>query len=323
MGWNGSQYLVVFANDISGDITYYLLSPAGQIEETGTLADGTLNDLNSPYGNFAGQAPGSGFGALLVGSNVQPKARRITIRWNPLLNRWVVSAGILWNDDVGSGGYYSSTVTQLRPYIQVRKDGAALTAVSYTGRVITLNAADGGGVTNIQPGLRIRANTFPFAMPMVVAFDGNRTVTLDTASTELTGGSVTTILSGNFSLMTREDVFCWTLGAGTPAIEIVDADDVTLENLEIGGSAVDIEERYEVLARPMWKSGGPPMGRPGNSAVQRPSQYSHAFLTPANKIDAVKLVNVRSHTVTKHGYGLDPGNPSFNRATFGNRNRRG
>ncbi len=44
--------------------------------------------------------------------------------------------------------------------------------------------------------------------------------------------------------MPREDVFVWTLGSTSPAVQIEDADDVSLTNVEISGS-VDIEERYK------------------------------------------------------------------------------
>jgi hypothetical protein len=333
MGFNGHNFLVVFFNDTTtagrnaGDLSYRILSATGQVEESGLIAP-LSGSSRAPYGIAEGQVPGSGFGVLQATPHVQPQGRRITIRWNNRLNRWIVSAGYLMYDTVGPGVVpYDTTYTQAQHFITPRTDGvtAFATAATLSGRVLTLNAPHPASGYNFQPGLRLTNHTSaPYSTAMVVNYNAAaHTVTLDLDMSEMTTSFINDLTAGNFYILPREDVFCWTLGSDSPAIQLLDADGVSLENVDVSGGQTDIEERFEHMARPIWRSGGPAMGKPSGALPLRPSQYSHTFLTPADKVETLRLSNVRSMTHTKYGYGFNPGAPSFDRATFGDRNRKG
>jgi hypothetical protein len=330
LAWNGHQYLVVYNNQTTGDLTWYMVTPSGQVQRSGTLA--TLTGSSGVWGIAEGQAPGPGFTAPVLTSNVKPKARKVTIRWNNRMSRWVISAGYLWHDDTGAAafGYYTSATTQIPVAFPLLKSGANLNNVAtWVGRTLTFNVADvpGAGLMNIQPGVRLfNVSANPVITPMVVHFDGNRTITLDTDVIEVSPASAadfTTNTPISVYIMPREDVFCWTISDKMPAVQLTDADEVTLHDVEITGSQVDIEERFVHMSRPVWQSGGPSFGEPSLYYRLRGSQYNHRFLTPANKVETLRLTNVKSTTATKYGYGFTPGNPYFDRTAFRSNNGRG
>lgn len=110
-----------------------------------------------------------------------------------------------------------------------------------------------------------------------------------------------------YFIMAREDVFLWTISMGPAAIEVLDADDITLENLDISGE-VDISERMRNLARPHWQNGGFAIGVAFNGAGADPNgnaNRSHVvpvFTVPYGKVPELRLTNVRSHTGVSYGW---------------------
>lgn len=156
--------------------------------------------------------------------------------------------------------------------------------------------------------------------------DGTSTATLKvfTSSTDITtpanvtagnGGAV--ITSGNsgtsWTYATREDVWMWTFGVDGASVQVRDADEVVLENVEFASGYTDVEERYPNIGRPFWKVNGPTFGAPSDTAGTVATSaaswgtkphVAHMYSTPIGKAETVRFVNVYSKTLTKYGQGF-------------------
>jgi hypothetical protein len=126
-------------------------------------------------------------------------------------------------------------------------------------------------------------------------------LTIDVDSTERLDPTTFVAANQRIQNIPREDVFLFSLGYNTPAVQVHDADGVYLENVDIGGW-VDIEERYYNLARPVWRQGGTVIGHPDDGEVNSRAPADHLFLTPVGKVETVHLSNVRSRTKMKYGH---------------------
>ncbi len=93
----------------------------------------------------------------------------------------------------------------------------------------------------------------------------------------------------------REDVFMVTLGGDTPCIEVVDADDVSLANLDLAGGQ-DIQERHENFTRPGYQTSGLALGAVGvgSPVFSRRPHVSYFFPTPQGRV--LTSSNLRSRT---------------------------
>lgn len=98
----------------------------------------------------------------------------------------------------------------------------------------------------------------------------------------------------------REDVFVWTLGYNTPAVQIRDADGVYLDNVDIGGHQ-DIEERLYHMSRPVRRRGGPVFGQPDDGMVNSRAPTDYLLLRPTGKVSTLRLNNVRSRARSQFG----------------------
>ncbi len=155
----------------------------------------------------------------------------------------------------------------------------------------------------------------------IVKTADNTHLTIDASSTEQ---RTPTFLTSGQTLfrVPREDVFVVTIGNDAPAVRIEDADQVYLQNVDVSGPA-DVEERYINLARPIYQVGGMVYGKADNlvgtgTVVYRPRPgVAFDFLTPVNKVETVRLTNVRSKARAKYGWGLDNGARRLDRYTSG------
>jgi hypothetical protein len=193
---------------------------------------------------------------------------------------------------------------------------------SYSGRTL----AGKFYVPLVQPGMRIMVwdgiNQL-FAATMTVMKLGTRTsdpssspyadiytsLTVDVDAGELTVAEQN-LITGN-SLLTllvpaREDVFVWTIQQGAPAVLLRDADGCSLVGLDIGGTTTDVSEIYTYSATPTWRSVGETVGSAAISSMLYPTRvhkrdYTRSFLTPAGKLDLVRLVDCRSRSPVRYG----------------------
>lgn len=130
-------------------------------------------------------------------------------------------------------------------------------------------------------------------------------VDTDVTEVDLTGSPIAGA-SLQFQTQVREDIFMWTFSPYPPVIELTDADDVSIDNVEISG-AVDISERLRNQGRPVLKNSGFAIGEV-NTAIAtsvasgyRPHEAA-VFTTPAGKVSEPRLTNVRTQSRTYYGY---------------------
>lgn len=303
LAWNGRHYLVVCNNMVNGDVLWTLVTPKLSVEATGVIASAA-----TVIGSSVNQIPGPGYGALRGSALIQPRMRDVKAIWNNRLNRWVVSGSYLWYQERA----LHATETQIWA-IQGGTPALDLIPGGYTGRTVTLDPA---AANLAQVGCRligVRPNggggwTNMFS-PTVMGIDvTGKILTIDTTDAEA-GGTVLADwgvpLSGNYhsiGVVTREDVFCWTLGYSSPTVKLFDADDVAFENVEFASGYVDIEERYRNLTRPMFQNGGLAFGNPSMSGMPT-NHVNHIFLKPEAKTPTTTFANVRSVTMARHALG--------------------
>lgn len=133
--------------------------------------------------------------------------------------------------------------------------------------------------------------------PILVDTDASE---VDFTASPIAGASL------QFNLMPREDIFMWTLSPYPPAVQVLDADDVSLDSIEISGG-VDVSERLKNLARPVQKNGGFAIGL-ANSATATTigsgykSHVASVLTTPSGKVSEPRLTNVRTQSRTYYGY---------------------
>lgn len=328
MAWNGKQYLVTWANeDNTADIKYAVLDDTGlAIEDnTGTITAGTgaggVIGTTSPT-----QVPGPQYGSF-VATNLRPHVHNLQNRWNNKLNRWIVSGSYLWNTTTAIGGSAEAVSSFTLP-------STTVTSIFGIGAVMVLNT--NADVNRIRPGCKIMVTNAGTIVGIYGIMDvlnpgtATPTIVLDAVATPL-GVDVTTLPAGSFFILPREDVFCWTLGYDRPVVQFADADECFLENVTMSG-LVDIEEKWSLMARPMWQAAGGAPGYIGNLAnsggdggipsIIRSSNFNHRFLTPTMKVQTPRLVNLRSNTKFKYGQGMPPGIPRYDRNLFSNLTRR-
>jgi len=106
----------------------------------------------------------------------------------------------------------------------------------------------------------------------------------------------------------REDIVLYTFGDPYPTVEVVDADGVSIENVEFQSGTTDVCEYYPRMGRPFWKTGSPCVGKLGNTlASAQMGQKPHVApvtATPLGKVELVRFSNVRSKTRGRYGYDL-------------------
>jgi hypothetical protein len=326
IGWNGEHYLVVFATTT---LNWRLYSRDLGLEDSGVIAPALASGGSSDIvGTEIWQQPGPiCYGGYKAGADVQPQWRNLHVEWNPRLSRWVLSVSVLWyaNETVPNSYQLNN-----RLWIPGLID-------SWVGRVLHFTVAAAGYIAQYaQPGCKLLLMDAIGVQHIAIytildSDDAARTITVDTVA--VSGVTpIDPLTAGFIYVLPREDVWCYTLGYDTPAIQFLDADGSSLENVILSGSPVDIEERYSNMARPIWQSGGPPVGayyadsiasNPLFQGIQRGSQYNTRLLVPTLKVELPRFTNVRSRTKIKYGQGLTPGEPSTDRYTFGERNRRG
>lgn len=323
MAFNGRQYLVVYGQS-SGNVEtvgYLLLSASGNIEGSGVVDPG-IGFSESVLGhNSANQIPGQGYGAYVNTSVVKKTVRNVQVRWNNRLNRWVVSASYLHYRDAPN--LFGQTPLDNFFFLQ----NTHVTAVSSNTITLSTNT----DINYLQVGCKLGVVSASGVLAGVYGIvswttGANPVVTLDTDALTPQGVPLTNTVvfpDGSYFVFPREDVVCWTLGYDVPTIQFQDADECSLENVDISG-LVDIEERYINMASPLWQAGGPPVGSPaslntttgtnqftlyGVSTVQRAANYNHLFLRPDARARMPSYSNVRSSAKIRYGYGLISSNP--------------
>jgi hypothetical protein len=331
LAWNGRQYLAVWSDESNVNVQYAAISPTLCVEDQGFITTGNVSSIGSNAGPILGSnvftVPGPGYGSYTTSNTTVAQCRNLQVLWNSRMNRWVISGSYVWqNEQLGANTVYSSRSTEL--VSQIPLSGTTVTAI--TGNSLTLNTTS-ADLQNMQPGMKLlitnshSGNTILVAAVGIVSITGSApTVTLKadtgyfpTSDAAGNGVTITSLPAGSYWILPREDIFCWTLGWDAPAVAFHDADESFLENVSIGG-VVDVEEKYNHLARPIWQAGSPAVGEPDKTlqnpaAFQRGPQYRHLFLTPAGKLRLPMLTNVRSTTKVRHGYGLIPGAPYIDR----------
>lgn len=376
LGWNGHHYLVWL--NWSNNITYHLMSDKLVVLEDQTSHFPAAADPNQcVFGNGVNQIPGplygsyipesaqiwNGLGAGYVGGALQPRPRKVEIKWNDKSGRWVVTASFLWAMEGPEGrdfrsatravDYINSTPSQqqynsyqnglIRFTRRVYADLPNNPVTGHSGRVIT-------GIFYlplVQPGMRVIFRTgtgagadqppywFDVGMNVLGPASGVTTdllnhpapyytaLTVDVDSSELDAGqqALVTAVHTHVYIVPREDVITWTYSYGSPAVLVQDADSVSLTNVDISGSYVDIAEEYNLAAKPIWRSAGEIVGNPnvyrslGNTGARFLSgtvhkrDYTRSFLSPVGKIDTLQLSNVKSRSLVKYGGNPEPDNP--------------
>lgn len=331
LGWNGRHYLVALS-ETAGVAIWKLLNENLGLEETGLLclSPGGGASIWNVCGSAVWQKPGPVcYGGYNSGALLLARVRNLHVEWNSRLNRWIVSLSHLWYSDEPTGAGANSTI--LTPWYLVG------TVTSMAGRVLQFPLGSAAAIANYaQPGCKLLIYSGPMvaAYTILAADSGTQTITVDTTRTAVSGITAIDPAGANAYVIPREDVWCFSLGYDTPAVQFLDADGSSLENVFISGSPVDIEERYVNMARPILQSGGSMIGRPTATAydgtfhtvlasIQRQTQHNSRLLVPTLKVDLPRFSNVRSRTKIKYGHGLTPGEPSFDRYAFGDRNRKG
>lgn len=333
LGWNGQNYLVVWS-DMSFNVYWNLFSQDFALVDSGTLcaapgSGGTNLDL---IGTLPDQQPGPVcYGGYNDSLRIKPRPRNVCIQWNSRLGRWAVSLSMLWHSDEVTAGNTYQLVN--RYYLYGPGGGGYATVVSWTDRTMTFSDGEYIGYY-AQPGCKL---VFTTGVDNVAAFTilasdpVAKTITIDATQISVAGFTAFDPTGMRAYIVPREDVWVYTLGYVAPAVQMLDADGSSLENVTISGSSLDIEERYNHMARPIWQAGGPPVGSPihdlltlqDQSALQRRAQYNTRLLVPTMKADLPRFSNVRSRTRNKYGYSLTAGEPSIDRYAFGDRNRKG
>jgi hypothetical protein len=348
LAWNGKNLMLVFA-ERNGKIRVLLLSPQlVRIEDA--ILENNIGSTPCSLGQGVGQVPGPLYDALVVSNDwadadakkrgyLRPRPKKVHVKWNDRLGRWVVSASFVWAMEGTCLPDDQTPYANNPPMwpLQYVNGGAVLyqpadTAIggTYVGRVITGRFF----VPLIQPGMRIfmTDNGFP-AIRFTVIGVGPRVVDpdpldatptdiytsimVDVDSSELTAAQVALVTDvGDPQRMwaePREDVFCWTIQQGEPAVRVSDADGVALRDVTVGGSVVDVSEYYS-LAQPLWHSVGEFVGGVAvggtlqrGRVIKRP--YTQSFLSPEARVETLRRDNCRSRTPVKYGRHGPPGLP--------------
>jgi hypothetical protein len=321
MAWNGRQYLVAWNDEVIHDIRYQLINARGQADDAGFIAS-----ASQVIGSGNNMIPGPSYDALVGANKIQPRVRNICVKWNNRLNRWVVSASFLWYDEVVG----ATSNTQLYQFMTPQSGN--LNVASFSARTIGLDVGSGAVTNFLQVGVRLigfrgyAGGTQTVYSPTIKKLSGANVIT-DTSFTEMSADAQANfgITGGPLPLtvaaVLREDVLCWTLGYKAPAVQLLDADSVALENVDFSGGYVDVEERYRNLARPIFQAGGMAFGKP-NGTFWLPGHVNHLFLTPSAKVAAPVFSNVRSLTAARHGQGAPPGVPHYNKLPLDRAGRR-
>jgi len=167
------------------------------------------------------------------------------------------------------------------------------------------------------PGTAVTFESYTIVRPQtyywwnVLSRSGNQSFT-DVDSTEVSdvAGFISNQADFKKWILPREDTFLLTFSSGLPAVEVLDADGVSIDNVWFSGVA-DISECYINLARQVHKSGGVEIGEvTADSAtairyIRRP-KVGVQLSTPAGKVDTLTLTNVRSTALGKYGWKLNP-----------------
>jgi hypothetical protein len=357
ISWNGHHYLVVY---IQGTYIYYaLLSRDFAVEESNVLLYHNGSTERHMCGLNYGQLPGPlSYNYVASGSQTwydpapangcyQPRPWSLDLKWNDRLGRWILSTGHLWGLNNAASALGRDDIQQeygLRTLLYFNGGTFNNPVTGYSGRTLTGKFY----VPMIQPGMRLAfwdtANE-KFAVVMTITGTGGSvtadpfgiaayytTLYVDVDSSQLTASDIAIVTHGHSLgepyttyIMTREDVYVTTLGVGNAAVEIIDGDSCSLEDMDIRGGQVDVSEVFNFMARPTWRSAGAMVGAPydianvyGSSLARH---YTRSFLSPAGKVETVRLSNVRSQTPCKYGQGSDPADPlkGTQRGAFRNR----
>jgi hypothetical protein len=175
----------------------------------------------------------------------------------------------------------------------------------------------------VRPQLYFWWNTLGWDNPL------NQT-TIDVDASETTNEAFMIANMANFEhyLLPREDTFLYTFSTGAPAVEVLDADGVSMDNIWFSGVA-DISEWYLNMARQVHKSGGVEIGEVTAGAtnhldliryIRRP-KVGVQLSTPAGKVETLTLTNVRSTALGQHSSKLTP-NTAQHRALSHSSNKR-
>ena len=311
IAWNGQSFLVVYADDTNGT-KWALYSQDFGLESSGLLCSipGAASPPTDLIGTNPSQMPGPVcYGGFSAGSLMFPRPRNAHIEWNPRLNRWIVSLSMLWySNETDPGFSHTSALPSKFP-----SAGLGGTVDTVTGQVLHFTAGAAGKILQYaQRGCKLLfVSGHNLAVYTILdSSDAARTITVDTVPTGVSG--ITPFDPTTASIiyvLPREDVWCFTLGYDTPAVQFLDADGSSLENVAISGSPIDIEERYNNMARPILQSGGSPVGAyfataydaaTASFAIMRVSQYNSRLLAP--KMELPQLTNVRSRTKIHYGH---------------------
>jgi hypothetical protein len=305
LGWNGSEYLVVYVDPTDFENRVYAIAYTPSLSAT---RDGTkvtqITNLPSIVTHLPTYYTTDPYNAgLLSNDSVQPRFKQFTIKWNPILSRWVIGVSVAWywtadasnKETVGSGSDAMKSAYQL----------AASTITSATEKSIQLSS---GTEVNryIQPGLRLYFSGATNATAIIQKVDyDTRTITLHTLVSiiEQSTGDLTGLPAGSVWVEPREDVFCITLGSPNPTVLFDDADGTFLENVTISGEGT-IESKFLRMSRPIWQSGGMMVGNWARfrgvestdndiMGVHPAPGHNHRFLEPSAKVNLPRISNVK------------------------------
>ena len=340
IGWNGTHYLVTYTyrpTDSSSianadTLQYFLLGTdltvvaAGPLQDKSTPTDATVY----PIGNLDGQMPGSLYSELAppvypnpwitsvyTAGQLQPHCRKMQIKWSSVTGAWLVGVSYLWTVDIIPATQPVQPVFQNPHFVNLNTyntlDNNPVTA--YSGNTLTGTFY----VPLVQPGMRLMfwdGAKVGVTMTVLAASGAGSdstanfytTLTVDVNETTLTSAEVTMVQYGLTTVLApvREDTFVFAISEGSAAVQVQDADACWLSNVGISGSAVDVSEVYYWASRPTWRSVGAMTGCADkttafryNTVMER--NYTRSFLTPKDKIETIRLTNVRSRTGAKFG----------------------
>jgi hypothetical protein len=316
LAWNGSRYLAVWGSSGSspGTLYYTQLGPSLGIEDagqTGTSGNLGIATLSTLTGNTEGTVPGPTY--ALPEFTVDVQWRNCCVRWNSRLNRWVISASMYWllpqlssttkENQYSTGSHVQTNTFATEFQLQ------STTVTSYTNNVLTL-ATNSTDQNFLQSGLKFAwldpsLTTSAWGGMAMITSVGTTSPTVSTIQLSCAPGgtALTSLPAGSFFVLPREDVLVWTLGYDSPSIQLEDADACFLDNVALSGGGSDIEEKFLRMSRPIWQTGGSPVGMVFSQTVQqRGSQYNHLLLSPSpNKVATLRYTNVKSTSKFRYG----------------------
>jgi hypothetical protein len=308
LGWNGDNYLVVACQESL---------------VLGSLYDRNFNclignsalpvlDLSLFIGNNLNQIPGPGYNYPGTGTLVnisRPYARRLQVKWNDKLSRWMVAVTVSWLNEL------ETSSGDIVPKVWDSGSFAPNTIPSYNSVHWTADASNNIGKYFV-PGLKVSVQNLAYTPTLI-----QRLTIVNRVANVGAGATVTfaeRLVSSNpadyvfWQVLPREDVYLVTLGDNNVVVQLEDADGSFMDGMTLSGAS-DVEERWTNMTLPIWTHSGPILGRGGTGTASNPTSnydrryvrhkglYGNRLLTPVGKVKLPSFTNITSATGAKHG----------------------